>query len=126
MPAARLHDDDEIVRRPLGPRRECRRLRQPVKGVVHLDRGEPLGVVLQPAFLGQLLGIEAPLPVFVLPAGGSDPERRQLTSAHTCLPPARCSTPHSSATASTSKSPRPCISSVPGNFAAGRGGVALA
>src|SRR3954469_23652433 len=63
---------DETFWRAPAPGRESRSLGQPIKGVVDLDRVEPLRVVLEPAALGQLAGIEIAAPMRVLPSGAAD------------------------------------------------------
>jgi len=62
----------EVRRCALPPLPERLELRQPVEGVVALDRGEELDVVLEPEPLRQLGRVEASAPVAVLPARGPD------------------------------------------------------
>src|SRR4029079_3046679 len=66
--AAGLDGELELRRRTAGPGGERRALGQPVEAVVDFDGIERPRVVLEPARLGQLRGIEIALPVFVLPA----------------------------------------------------------
>ncbi len=70
--AGRLHRDDVVGGRTGAPLLEDLAGRQPVEAVVHLDRGEGGGVVLEPEPLGQPGRVEAAAPVAVLPAGGAD------------------------------------------------------
>src|SRR5690606_34588253 len=87
--AARLHGHDEAGRGLFAPPLEHRPLGQPVEGVVHLDRGELLGVPLQPAALGQARGVQHAAPVAVLPSRRADPQRH----ARSRTPPARAPSP---------------------------------
>src|SRR5262249_37425310 len=70
--AAGFHGVHESARRAAPPRGKSRRLRQPIKRVVDLDRVDALRVVVQPAALRQLGWIKVAAPVPVLPAGATD------------------------------------------------------
>jgi hypothetical protein len=70
--AAGLDRHHEVGRGAVRPALEGRRLGQPVEGVVGLDGGEPVGVVLQPAGLGEPVRVEPAAPVPVLPARRPD------------------------------------------------------
>lgn len=74
---ARLDGNDEIVRHRITPRTDGLGPRQVVEDAIDLNRLESLGVVGQPAGFGKIVGIEAALPVVVLPSGRPDEDRRQ-------------------------------------------------
>jgi hypothetical protein len=63
-----LQGEGEALRRLGRPALGGGRRRQAVEGVVHLDRVEEGGVVVEPPPLGELLRVDDPPPVPVLPA----------------------------------------------------------
>ncbi len=83
---AGLHGHHEVGRGPAAPLREHLPTRQPVEGVVHLDRAEPGRVVLEPEPLGNAGRIEPAAPVGVLPTGRADLERHRATLTPPGLP----------------------------------------
>jgi hypothetical protein len=70
--AVRLHHEQESLGRHLPPPGERLLFRKHVEGVVDLHDREALGEVRQPLPLGEVLRVEAALPVTVLPAAGPD------------------------------------------------------
>jgi len=66
--ATALDRELEVVRGLLGPAFDGRLAGQAVEGVVDLDRPKDGRVVLEPAALWQLLGVERAAPVLVDPA----------------------------------------------------------
>ena len=69
---AHLQREDEVARGVGPPLLEDRSLWQVVEGVVHLDRLKALREIREPQALRQLVGIEHPLPMSVLPSRSAD------------------------------------------------------
>jgi hypothetical protein len=82
--AAHLDGEDEPRRALLDPTGDSRAVREPVEGVVDLDRVKELRVVLEPAARRQPLRVHAPAPVLIVPAGAADPDL-----SHTAVVPRR-------------------------------------
>src|SRR5215210_103489 len=72
--AAHLHGEEEAGRAPLGPATHGRDIREPVEGVVDLDRVEEPRVVAKPLLGRQALRIDQLAPVGVVPARAADPD----------------------------------------------------
>jgi hypothetical protein len=81
-PLGSLEHEPEPVGHLLCPRLQDAFPGHPVKGVVDLDGGEPLGVIAQHLLLREFLGIEAPLPLLVAVPARADEEAHRLPNTN--------------------------------------------